>query len=57
MTAHSTACEWSTDPNIRCRCECQGRLHGIAEVRQRVLGEFLDAAVVVGEEPAEGDES
>jgi hypothetical protein len=51
--SHDPRCEWSKTPNRRCRCECQGRQHGIQAVRQRVLSEFLEGAAVVGEEPAE----
>jgi len=29
-------CEQSKTTNRRCRCECGGRLHGIAAVRQRL---------------------
>lgn len=49
MSAHSAACEWSTDPNSRCRCECKGLRHGVQAVRQR-LG-ISDGDVV--DEPAE----
>jgi hypothetical protein len=55
--SHSQACEWSTEPNRRCKCQCQGRLHGIAETRQRVLAEFLDTATRVGDQPAAKEEA
>lgn len=44
--AHSTVCEWSTTPNSRCRCACQGRQHGIQAVRARLLADQAERRVL-----------
>lgn len=46
---HSLRCERSkTDPR-RCRCECKGRAHGVAAVRERLgIEEQTEEAVDEG---------
>jgi ribosomal protein L34E len=38
--SHDLRCERSATSPKRCRCrDCEGRLHGVQAVRQRVLGD------------------
>lgn len=34
--SHDRRCEWSKTSPRKCRCNCEGRMHGIQSVRERL---------------------